>query len=257
MIIDFHFHVHDDAEGTWSDLTAAEAKRIGIDCVVMYECITHSRDSVELMQERNDVCFESYNRYPELFIPFVYTHPNLGDVAIDELKKGFDMGAQGIKLEVACQITDKCVEPVIEMAIERDVPIVQHSWHKITGNLPHETDPVHCAEIGRRYPELKLVMAHIGGDNRWGMRAIRDVPGVYTDCSGSICDYGSIEETVRHLGADRLLWGSDGRGADWLYTLGKVKGSDLSEEDKAKVLGLNAARLLGLDTDDTGNESND
>lgn len=257
MIIDFHLHVHDDTEGTWSDTIAAEADRIGIDYVVMYECVTHSREDFGVVQQCNERCFESYNRYPDLFIPFVYTHPNLGQKAIDELKRGFDMGARGIKLEIANQITDKCVEPVIEMAIERDVPLVQHSWHKITGNYPYETDPVHCAEIGRRYPQLKLVMAHIGGDNRWGIRAIRDVPSVYTDCSGSISDYGCIERTVRHLGADRLLWGSDARGADWLYTLGKVQGADISEEDKAKVLGLNAARLLDLEIDDEKGDSRD
>ena len=66
------------------------------------------------------------------------------------------------------------------------------------------------------------------------------------DCSGSIADFGSMEAVVAMLGADRLLWGTDVRGADYLYTLAKVRDSDLSAADKAKVLGLNAARLLKI-----------
>ncbi len=244
MLIDFHAHVQDDDEGTRADEMVREARRIGIDYIGISEPVTHSRDSLEVVQRQNDLVFRTYERYPDFFIPLVYTHANLGQAALDEVHKGFDRGARGIKMEVATVITDKCVEPIIEEAIARDVALLQHSWHKVTGNYPFETDGVHCAEIGRRYPELKLVMAHISGDNRWGIRAIRDVPSVYTDCSGSIADYGHIEYCVEQLGADRLLWGTDARGADFLYTLAKVRDSHLSDEAKAKVLGLNAAKLL-------------
>ena len=246
MLIDFHAHVHDYENGAFTREIVREARRIGIDYLVISEPIIGNRDNLEEVQYRNDLNFETCAREPDFLIPFVYTHPNLGQEAVDEVNRGFDRGARGIKLEVASIITDKCVEPIIELAIAHDVPLMQHTWHKITGNLTWETDGVHCAEIGRRYPELKLVMAHISGDNRWGIRAIRVVPSVYTDCSGSISDYGHIEECVRHLGADRLLWGTDARGADFLYTLAKVRDSKLSDDDKAKVLGLNAAKLLKL-----------
>ncbi len=245
MIIDFHAHVHPD-DGRYADIVVEEARRIGIDYVCISEPVTHSRDSLETVQRQNDLVFRTYERHPDFFIPLVYTHANLGPAALDEVRKGFDRGARGIKMEVATLITDKCVEPIIEEAISRDCVLLQHTWHKVTGNYPFETDPVHCAQVGRRYPELKLVMAHIGGDNRWGIRAIRDVPSIYTDCSGSIADYGHIEYCVEQLGADRLLWGTDIRGADYLYTLAKVRDSHLGDDDKAKVLGLNAARLLNV-----------
>ena len=125
MLIDFHCHIHDDGTGAQTDIVAEEARRIGLDYVVMYECVTHSRESLETVQRCNEMCRFAYEREPDFFIPFVYTHPNLGQAGIDELNKGFDWGARGIKLEIASVITDKCVEPVIELAIERDVPLVQ------------------------------------------------------------------------------------------------------------------------------------
>ncbi len=249
MIIDCHGHVWNNTAsgGQEADEIYNEAKRIGIDYCVLSEVVIAHTTPIEGIRKCNDDCFGAFNQYPDFFIPFVYTHPRLGQDGIDEVKRGLDMGARGVKLEVANQLTDKCCEPIIEICIENDIPLKQHTWHKINGNCTFETDPMHAAEVGRRYPELRLLMAHIGGDMRWGMRAIRDVPSILTDCSGSICDFGEIEQAVALLGADRVLWGTDIPGADYLYTLAKVRESSLSDEDKAKVLGLNCARMLKMD----------
>jgi uncharacterized protein len=57
---------------------------------------------------------------------------------------------------------------------------------------------------------------------------------------------GLVEGWVREVGAERLLWGTDLPGADLLLTLAKVRDANLSETDKALILGGNAAKLMGL-----------
>ena len=243
MIIDFHAHTwaRDDAE----EMMAREAKRHGIDRICISGLASWLPDLDEVVS-LNDRVYRAAADYPELYIPFVYLNPLHGQAALDELQRGLDNGAKGIKLWISCWMDHPSVAPVIERAIDLNMVILQHSWHKITGNYPGESDPLCVAEIGRRYPELKLVMAHVGGDWRYGLRAVRDVPNVTADTSGSMTDNGLVEAWVREVGAERLIWGTDMPGADLLLTLSKVRDADITDEEKRLILGGNAERLLGL-----------
>ena len=44
-----------------------------------------------------------------------------------------------------------------------------------------------------------------------------------------------------------MLYGSDAPGRDVLCQLGRVMAADISDDDRQKVLRLNAEKLLGLD----------
>jgi predicted TIM-barrel fold metal-dependent hydrolase len=85
----------------------------------------------------------------------------------------------------------------------------------------------------------------MGGDFVPGCRAIRDCPNVFTEPSGSYCERGMVEYAVKMLGADRILFGSDAPGADFLNNLAKVLACEISEPTKKKILFDNAARILG------------
>lgn len=243
MIIDFHAHTwaRDDAE----EMMAREAQRHAIDRICISGLASWLPDLEEVVS-LNDRVFKAAADYPELYIPFVYLNPLHGRAALDELERGLDSGARGIKLWISCWMDHPAVAPIIERAINLDMVILQHSWHKITGNYPGESDPRCVAEIGCRYPELKLVMAHVGGDWRYGLRAVRDVPSISSDTSGSMTDNGLVEAWVHEVGAERLIWGTDMPGADLLLTLSKVRDANITDEEKRLVLGGNAERLLGL-----------
>lgn len=243
MIIDFHAHFwsRDDAE----EAMAREAQRHGIDrlCVSTVESWLPDLDEV---RRCNDRVYRGCRAYPDLYIPFVYLNPLHGRAALDELERGLDHGIRGIKLWISCWADHPSVDAIAERALELNLPILQHAWHKITGNYPGESDPLTCATLGRRYPQLKLVMAHFGGDWRYGVRAVRDIPNIIGDTSGSMIEEGLVEGWVRETGAERLLWGTDMPGADLLLTLSKVRDADLPQEAVAMILGGNAQQLLGL-----------
>lgn len=243
MIIDFHAHLwaRDDAE----EAMALEAQRHGIDRICISTVESWLPDMEEI-RRCNDRVYRGARDYPDLYLPFVYLNPLQGRAALAELERGLDNGALGIKLWISCWADHHAVDPIAERAIELGLPVLQHAWHKITGNYPGESDPLHVATLGRRYPELKLVMAHFGGDWRYGVRAVRDVANVIGDTSGSMMEDGLVEGWVAETGAERLLWGTDMPGADLLLTLSKVRDSDLPADQKALILGGNAAKLLGL-----------
>ena len=59
----------------------------------------------------------------------------------------------------------------------------------------------------------------------------------------------ALQQIVDRVPRERLLFGSDiGFGADYQlrHRLGQIHALDLDEDDRAAILGGNAARLLGL-----------
>ena len=59
--------------------------------------------------------------------------------------------------------------------------------------------------------------------------------------------HGAIENSVRKAGAGRVLFGTDMALLDARHQIGKVVTADISDDDKRKILGLNAIELLGLE----------
>lgn len=240
-VIDFHAHIFGDAAS--ADAVAVEAARLGVSslCVSNVSSYIPAPDEVERL---NAVTYEGCARHHGVLIPFTYVNPMHGARAIAMLNDGLRHGVSGIKLWVSVWADDPCVEPIARWAIEHDLPIMHHSWMKWNGNIPSESQAHQVARLGRKFPDLRLVMAHVGGDWEYGVKAVRDVENVCVDTSGSYGDSGMIEMCVSELGEDRVLFGSDVPGVDLAFTLAKITGADISAQAKEKILGLNALRVL-------------
>ncbi|MEJ1731437.1 amidohydrolase family protein, partial [Escherichia coli] len=78
-----------------------------------------------------------------------------------------------------------------------------HAHYPLPGQ-PNISDGGHLAELGRRYPEARLICAHVGGggDWEWTIKALRHASNVYLDTSGSVTDEGMIEMAAEILGVD-------------------------------------------------------
>ena len=243
MILDFHAHFHHvPAE---PKALRAEAQRLSVGklCVSNVSSYIPAPDEVRRL---NAMVYEGCQIDPDLYIPFTYVNPLHGPQAIDMLEDGLTHGMQGIKLWVSVWADDPSLDDIAQWAIAHDVPIMHHSWIKWNGTLPSESQAHQIARLGERFPDLKLVMAHMGGDWEYGVKAIRHCESIGVDTSGSYGDAGVIEFCVNELGEDRVYFGSDVPGVDWAFTLAKVSRAKISDTAKEKILGGNAAAILGL-----------
>ncbi len=190
--------------------------------------------------------------YPDFFTFFCYLNPTLGEKAVmREVERCVTQhGASGIKLEAANHAADPCMRHVAKAAREFGIVVLQHSWSTDTnakkGGPKVQTDPDHTAIFGRRNPDVKIIMAHLYGCGHRGVIAVKDLPNIWVDTSGAYPIDGILEYAVEHLGAERVLYGSDIPIRESRVKIGHVQGARITAADKKKIFYDNAAALLGV-----------
>ena len=240
-IIDLHAHLWEGQEDPNAEGLIEEARLFGAE----YVAVSHlwgRYPTPEQVRQGNDIVAAWQERSGGLLRGQAVLNPRHGPGALDELRRCYEArGMRMVKLWTAARCVDPCVFPIIELCIELDIPVLQHAFFKAGGNGAHESIPQDVAALARRYPEAKIVMAHVAGDYIRGTWAIRDTPNVRTDISGSYCEAGMVETAVRELGAERVIFGSDNGIA---FNLGKVQDALIPDEAKARVLYDNAKEWL-------------
>jgi predicted TIM-barrel fold metal-dependent hydrolase len=190
---------------------------------------------------------DGMRRFPGRVRGYCYVNPGYGREALEEIRRCVeDRAFIGIKLYNEHTCTEPVVFPIVELAIELGVPILQHASHShyFVEDQPRMSDGAHLAELARLYPEAMLICAHIsgGGDWEWTIKALRHARNVLLDTSGSVTDEGLVDMAVAVVGAERVVFGCD---SSMTAGVGKIRGASLSVQDKAKILGGNMTRLLG------------
>ena len=139
------------------------------------------------------------------------------------------------------------MDKVMPLAEELGIPVLQHAWD-LTWNQQKDlqSDPRDVAELARRYPNVKILMAHLTGCWLRGVREVADLPNVWVDTSGSQPFGSIIEDAVNLLGEDRVIFGSDAPMRDLAVQLGRIQDANLTESQKEKVLYRNGMELFGL-----------
>jgi uncharacterized protein len=222
------------------------ADRMGIARLCVFMGMQWSHDpSPEKMRQENDEVLQAIGRFPERAFGFVYLNPKHTQASLDELNRCVRDGPMvGVKLWVAQRCNSPALDPIIERATQLKAIVFQHTWLKITGNLPGESTPMDLAELAARHPNATLICGHSGGDWEQGLRTIRPHPHVYADLAGGDPTAGVTEMAVRELGARRVVYGSDVGGRSFASQLAKVAGADVPESARRQILGENLQRLL-------------
>ncbi|MEM6337801.1 MAG: amidohydrolase family protein, partial [Bacteroidota bacterium] len=187
------------------------------------------------------------------FIGFCHLNPTLGAEHVDEETRhcfgethaGF--GFRGIKLEIANNAADPCMDAVMDAARRYGVPVLQHAADQThLGERAYHTDPEDVATLARRHPDVPIIMAHMTSVAFRGLRAVRDCPNVVVDTSAYQPEAGLLRYAVDLLGPGRVLYGSDFPIRDWPVALGRIAAAGLSDAERQMVGHSNATHLLNL-----------
>lgn len=243
MIIDAHAHLRG---GQLHPQTLEECAAHGVDTIMVSSIAGYQHyPSLEQVQAANADLVAVHRDHPDLVACYCYVNPRHGSAALEDLRRNVEERAMvGIKLWVATTADDPLVYPVVEQAIEYRIPILMHAWRKTAGQLPYESTAAHIARIGARYPEARIIMAHLGGQVESAMNTIAPYPNILTDTSGTPINSGAVRTAVDRLGAERVVFGSDLPGVCLGHSIGKVVAAELAPEERAQVLGATMAQLL-------------
>ena len=188
-------------------------------------------------------------QHPDFYTYFCFLNPTLGESAVmQEVERCVSQGARGLKREAANNAADSCMRHVAKAARTFGLVVLQHSWSMDTHNKTNgvQTDPEHTALFARRHPDVKVIMAHLIGCGYRGVMAVKGLPIVWVDTSGGYPESGTIEYAVEHLGAERVLFGSDLPIRECSVKIGAVLGAILPQASRKRILYDNAADLIGV-----------
>jgi len=213
----------------------------------------------ELCVETNDYILDSVSRYPTRIVGFCAIQPAAGDAAIAELERCAKSGAKGIgELRSDVQgfnLTDETtMKPLVDAALKHDLIFLTHSsepvGHEYSGK--GSITPGILYPFITSFPSLKLVCAHWGGGLPFYAlmpEVAEALTNVFFDTAATVFLYKpEIFGQVSHIvGSDKILFGSDYPLMHQNRVLAQIQSSQLPEEDKARILGANAQKLLCLD----------
>lgn len=213
----------------------------------------------------NDAVATFVAAHPDRLIGFMALHPH-DPACLDEFERcRAELGMRGIKLGANYQNFDP-FEPralaIYERAQRHGMPILFHQGTSPVREAPIRLSyPLLMDEIAIRYPDLKIIMAHVG--HPWQVDTcvvIRKHPNVYADVSANFYrPFSFWEQMIKATEwnvLDKLLFGTDfpvttvQETIDGLRNVNKVvDGTRLPhvpEEKIEQIIHRDALALLGL-----------
>jgi len=247
-IIDSHTHI---GPGPSDYLTAdAEAilsqqRRFGIvvSIVSSFEALQWS------LVRGNESVVGDAERHPSIYVALVLnprrpdtssrllerfaTHPKVVAVKIHPVMHGYD-------LEM------RMVPELIEGVWPYGLPILSHC------QTERPLSGIALRHLAERFPDVTFIAAHYGIAGRGPGERVGEMfddsapPNLYTDmASRRSAEYGFFRYAVDTIGADRILWGSDGMAVEITAMLGVLQMADITEEERETIAYGNAIRVFG------------
>lgn len=209
------------------------------------------------IRAHNDALLALAKKHPNM-VPIATVHPYDGQAALDELQRVAGLGIGLLKIHPHTQKFDPAdarVLALVRRAGALGITVVMDNANIVPGG-----DSEKLFNLALAAPKTKFVFAHMGGLNFrfWNiLKMARTAEGlfgdnIYFDISAmvTLAADSPIEEefiwTMRNVGIDHILLGSDYPQFSLAQTLEALERLDLTAEEKAKIRQGNAAKLFGI-----------
>jgi predicted TIM-barrel fold metal-dependent hydrolase len=278
MVIDIHTHAFPDSiaelavkklsssghipyfsNGTAKGLTDS-MKKAGIDYSVVLPVATNPLK----LSSMNTFSIE--NNGKDNLIYFGAMHPDAPDWK-KELERIAKNGIKGIKIHPVYQdadIDDIRYLRILNKAAELGLIVLMHSGNDVAFPGAVRCSPKMIANALKQVGDIKIILAHMGGWKNWQEVAECLVPtSAMLDTAFALGKITPLDDTfskdylnllssedfmklVSAFGCDRILFGTDSPWTDQSKSLELIRDLPLTDDEKAKIFGINAINLLGM-----------
>ncbi len=186
-------------------------------------------------------------KHKDRFAGYLVFNPLYADEMIPELdgffKRGFFVGFKILASYWKIPLIDPRYRPVWEYADRHHLPILLHTWDD------SHNSPAMLKDIVEKYPRAIFILGHSGGGTRGRLEAevlAQENPNVFLEFCGSFTTPRPFETSLRLVGRERVLFGSDTAAHDEAWELGRYLSMPLPDNDLIPGLGANMQGILGL-----------
>jgi predicted TIM-barrel fold metal-dependent hydrolase len=233
MIVDVHAHCW--PPGVFSDEFIADARRMRASAVSLLTPLERYRDNLPPGEDVVTIVFGGKARLsgiwvddadvadyvrqaPEKMIGFLSVDPTQPGWE-DELRQGREVhGMRGIKLlpmYANFYPQDERLDPLWQYAAAHHLPVLLHTGTTFVAKAPIDcTLPRHLDAVARRFPEVRIILAHLGHPYEGETVAvIRKHPHLYADISALVYRpwqlFHSLMLVHEYNVWDKILFGTD------------------------------------------------
>jgi len=254
LIIDADTHISptgEDANAITIDELLWRMDRAGVDKALAWLRPPYMRE----IDESNAYVYQATQLYPDRILGFGWADPRLGlDRARDAVKRCIeDYHFYGVKLNGA-QNSYYIDDPRLSLPIVEEIAKTGKLLAFHVGTDAFEaTHPFRVAKIARMFPEMQILMVHMGGVgyadlSNAAVEMAQECPNL-TLIGGAVRAV-AVLKAIKTLGADRVCFGSDTPFALMHVELAKYNAlleDEVTPAEWQMVMAGNIARLMGLD----------
>lgn len=212
----------------------------------------------EMFKASNVWVCEVAQKHPQI-VPFIGVDPwvlstNEMEAHVREMVNQY--GARGVKVHPVVQrfyMHDDRMMPIWRTCVELGLPIMAHSG-PARGDERY-AEPRAFVPVLEAFPQLRIVLAHMGGGAWRQLPEVATYPNAYFDVCEIIEWTGApnaptdleLAKLIQKVGPERVMMGSDFPWYDIDHTVERVMELPLlSKEQKEAILGANAVRILSI-----------